>query len=139
MTGIPITAWVMFWCNIVTSVSVAVTSRFQSRPKAEPTHWAGIRVGTTMKSSEAWRAAHRAAFRWSRFDVIGVCGAALICLLLLPAQWLVLAECVVFACCLVSLGLDTWHAVKAAETITSSDAAGRSKLVHEQSSEKRNP
>lgn len=88
MNGISITAWVIFWANIVATLSVAATSRFQSRPKAEPTHWAGIRVGATMKSSEAWRAAHPAAFRWSRLDVIGVCGAALICLLLLPARWL---------------------------------------------------
>ena len=126
MNGISITAWVIFWANIVATLSVAATSRFQSRPKAEPTHWAGIRVGATMKSSEAWRAAHPAAFRWSRLDVIGVCGAALICLLLLPARWLVLAECVVYVCCLASLGLNTWHAVKAAEAVTLSNATGRS-------------
>lgn len=121
MNGISITTWVIFWANIVATLSVAATSRFQSRPKVEPTHWAGIRVGATMKSSEAWRAAHRAAFRWSRLDVIGVCGAVLICLLLLPARWLVLAECVVFACCIVSLGLNTWHAVTAAEKVLSWD------------------
>ena len=79
-----------------------------------------------MKSSEAWRAAHRAAFRWSRFDLIGVCGAALICLFLLQDRWLVLAECVVYVCCLASLGLNTWHAVKAAEAVTLSNAKGRS-------------
>lgn len=126
MTGISITAWVMFGLNIVTPVSVAVTSLFQSRPKAKPTHWAGIRVAATMRSPAAWRAAHRAAFRRSRFDLIGVCGAALICLLLLRARWLVLAECVFCACCLVSLILNTWHAVKAAEAVGSPAVAGRS-------------
>lgn len=121
MNGISITAWVIFWANIVTTVSVAATSRFQSRSEAKPTHRAGIRVRATMKSSEAWRAAHRAAFRWSRFDLIGVCGAALICLFLLQGRWLVLAECVVYVCCLVSLGLNTWHAVTAAEKVLSWD------------------
>lgn len=85
MNEISITAWVMFGPNIVTPVSVAVTSLIQSRPKAKPTHWTGIRVAATMSSPVAWRAAHQAAFRWSRFDLIGVCGAALICLLLLRA------------------------------------------------------
>ncbi|MBE6477861.1 MAG: hypothetical protein E7Z97_07320 [Propionibacteriaceae bacterium] len=125
MNEISITAWVMFGLNIVTPVSVAVTSLIQSRPKAKPTHWAGIRVAATMSSPAAWRAAHQAAFRWSRFDLIGVCGAALTCLLLLRARWLVLAECVLYACCLVSLALNTWHAVKAAEVVGSPDAAGR--------------
>lgn len=106
MNGISITTWVIFLANIVTPVSVAATSRFQSRSEAKPTH--------------------RAAFRWSRFDLIGVCGAALICLFLLQDRWLVLAECVVYVCCLASLGLNTWHAVKAAEAVTLSNATGRS-------------
>lgn len=124
MNEISITAWVMFGLNIVTPVSVAATSLFQSRPKAKPTHWAGIRVMATMSSPAAWRAAHRAAFRWSRFDLIGVCGAALICLLLLRAWWLVLAVCVLYACCLVSLVLNTWQAIKAAEAVGLPDAVG---------------
>lgn len=37
-----------------------------------------------------------------------------------------LAECVVYVCCLASLGLNTWHAVKAAEAVTLSNATGRS-------------
>lgn len=94
----------------------------EGRSKKESSRFSGIPIGAMLSPPAAWRV----AFRWSRFDLIGVCGAALICLFLLQGRWLVLAECVVYVCCLVSLGLTTWHAVKAAEAVTVSNATGRS-------------
>ena len=52
----------------------------EGRSKKESSRFSGIPIGAVLSPPVAWRV----AFRWSGFDLIGVCGPALICLLLLP-------------------------------------------------------
>ena len=57
MAGISNTGWIMFIFDIVLPVAVALTYYSQSRPKAKPNRWAGIRIRVVASSPEVWRAA----------------------------------------------------------------------------------
>lgn len=109
MTDISSTGWIMFISDIVLPLTIALTYYSQSRPTSKPNSWAGIRIRVVASSPEVWRAAHRAAFRWERVNVICVCGAAVICLLTLRSWHLVLAECIIFGGYVISFLLNFWH------------------------------
>lgn len=109
MAGISNTGWIMFIFDIVLPVAVALTYYSQSRPKAKPNRWAGIRIRVVASSPEVWRAVHREAFRWERVNLVCFCGAAVICLLTLRSWHLVLAECIIFGGYVISFLLNFWH------------------------------
>ena len=55
--------------NVVMWLCFGVTSYIGSRPGATRNSWAGIRIASTMKSDEAWRAGHQAAMYHVRLGV----------------------------------------------------------------------
>lgn len=109
MTGISSTGWIMFMLDMVLPVAAVLTYYAQSRPRAKPNRWAGIRIRVVASSPEVWRAAHREAFRWERVNLVCFCGAAVICLLTLRSWHLVLAECIIFGGYVISFLLNLWH------------------------------
>ena len=109
MSDVTSTGWIMFAANIILPVAVFLSYYFQVRPGGGPNRWAGVRIGAVADSPEVWRAAHRAAFRWERVNVVCFCGAAVICLLTLRSWHLVLAECIIFGGYVISFLLNFWH------------------------------
>ena len=109
MSDITSTGWIMFAANIILPVAVFLSYYFQVRPGGRPNRWAGIRIRVVASSPEVWRAAHRAAFRWERVNVVCFCGAAVICLLTLRSWHLVLAECIIFGGYVISFLLNLRH------------------------------
>ena len=120
MSGITATGWWMFIFAITMPVAAALAYYSQSRPKAKPNHWVGIRIRVVASSPEVWRAAHRAAFRWERVNVVCFCGAAVICLLTLRSWHLVLAESVLFGGYLIPMGFNVRHACTVARRMVES-------------------
>ena len=120
MTGISSTGWIMFILDIVLPVAAALTYYSQSRPRAKPNRWAGIRIRVVASSPEVWRAAHREAFRWERVNVVCFCGAAVVCLLTLRSWHLVLAESVLFGGYLIPMGFTVRHACTVARRMVES-------------------
>ena len=109
MSGITATGWWMFIFAITMPVAAALAYYSQSRPKAKPNHWVGIRIRVVASSPEVWRAAHREAFRWERANLVCFCGAAMVCLLVLRSWHLVLAECIIFGGYVISFLLNLRH------------------------------
>ena len=109
MSDITSTGWIMFAANIILPVAVFLSYYFQVRPGGGPNRWAGVRIGAVADSPEVWRAAHRAAFRWERVNVVCFCGAAVICLITLRSWHLVLAECIIFGGYVISFLLNLRH------------------------------
>ena len=109
MSDITSTGWIMFAANIILPVAVFLSYYFQVRPGGRPNRWAGIRIRVVASSPEVWRAAHRAAFRWERVNLVCFCGAAVICLLTLRSWHLVLAECIIFGGYVISFLLNLRH------------------------------
>jgi len=124
MSGITTTGWVMFILAITMPVTAVLTYYAQSRPNAKPNHWAGIRIRVVASSPEVWRAAHRAALRWEKFNLIGFCGAAVVCLLVLRSWHLVLAESILFGGYLIPLGFNVRHACKVAKDMVDAQQDG---------------
>ncbi|WP_259340973.1 SdpI family protein [Propionibacterium australiense] len=108
-----------------------VTYCAQSRPNAKPNRWAGIRIRVVASSPEVWRAAHRAALRWEKFILIGFCGTAVVCLLVLRSWHLVLAESILFGGYLIPLGLNARHACKVARAMVDAQQDGPLRSVHQ--------
>lgn len=124
MSGITTTGWIMFIGAIFLPLAVFVTYYSQCRPNAKPNQWAGIRIRVVASSPEVWRAAHRAALRWEKFNLIGFCGAAVVCLLVLRSWHLVLAESILFGGYLIPLGLNVRHACKVARDMVDAQQDG---------------
>ena len=122
MAGISNTGWIMFIFDIVLPVAVALTYYSQSRPKAKPNRWAGIRIRVVASSPEVWRAAHREAFRWKRVNLVCFCGAAVICLLTLRSWHLVLAESILYCGYLIPFGFNVRHACTVARRMVDSQS-----------------
>ncbi|MFC2640630.1 MAG: SdpI family protein [Propionibacterium acidifaciens] len=120
MSGITATGWWMFIFAITMPVAAALAYYSQSRPKAKPNHWVGIRIRVVASSPEVWRAAHREAFRWERANLVCFCGAAMVCLLVLRSWHLVLAESVLFGGYLIPMGFNVRHACTVARRMVES-------------------
>jgi len=114
----------MFIGAIFLPLAVFVTYYSQCRPNAKPNQWAGIRIRVVASSPEVWRAAHRAALRWEKFNLIGFCGAAVVCLLVLRSWHLVLAESILFGGYLIPFGLNVRHACKVARDMVDAQRDG---------------
>ena len=64
--------------TVVLWLSAGVTTYIGSRPGATRNAWAGIRVASTMKSDEAWRAGHQAAISHVRMGALSCVPPAVI-------------------------------------------------------------
>ena len=64
--------------TVVIWLCFGLTSYIGSRPGATRNAWAGIRIASTMKSDEAWRAGHQAAMYHVRLGVLSCVPPAVI-------------------------------------------------------------
>lgn len=124
MSGIPVIAWVMFVADVVLPVLATTIFHRRSRPAAGSSG-----AGTPdSDSQDARRAGYKAALHLARVDLIGVSGVALICMIVLRSNpsGLVLAESVLFGCCLVSLVFNIWHSRRVAgQAASAPESPGR--------------
>lgn len=132
MSGIPVVAWVMFAADVVVPVTATAIISRRSRALAEAARAAG-RSRTTRTTRAAGgpadslappRAGYATALWLVRFDLVGISGVALVCLIVLRSRpsALVLVESVLFGCCLVSLVLNAMFSRSAAKRAAEEEA-----------------
>lgn len=130
MSGIPVIAWVMFAADVVVPVTATAIISRRSRALAEAarsSRAAGRSRTTTRGAGDSLapsRAGYATALWLIRFDLVGISGVALVCLIVLRSRPsdLVLVESVLFGCCLVSLGLNAVFSRSAAKRAAEEEA-----------------
>lgn len=129
MSGIPVIAWVMFAADVVVPVTATAIISRRSRALAEAARAAGRSrttraAGGPADSLAPPRAGYATALWLVRFDLVGISGVALVCLIILRSRpsALVLVESVLFGCCLVSLGLNAMFSRSAAKRAAEEEA-----------------
>lgn len=123
MSGIPVIAWVMFAADVVVPVTATAIISRRSRALAEAAR-SSRAAGGPADSLAPSRAGYATALWLIRFDLVGISGVALVCLIVLRSRPsdLVLVESVLFGCCLVSLGLNAVFSRSAAKRAAEEEA-----------------
>ena len=123
MSGIPVIAWVMFAADVIVPVTATAIISRRSRALAEASR-AARTAGGPADSLASPRAGYATALWLIRFDLVGISGVALVCLIVLRSRPsdLVLVESVLFGCCLVSLGLNAVFSRSAAKRAAEEEA-----------------
>ena len=123
MSGIPVIAWVMFAADVVVPVTATAIISRRSRALAEAAR-SSRAAGGAADSLASPRAGYATALWLVRFDLVGISGVALVCLIVLRSRPsdLVLVESVLFGCCLVSLGLNAVFSRSAAKRAAEEEA-----------------
>lgn len=129
MSGIPVIAWVMFAADVIVPVTATAIISRRSRALAEASRAAkrsraARAAGGSADSLAPPRAGYATALWLVRFDLVGISGVALVCLIVLRSRPsdLVLVESVLFGCCLVSLGLNAVFSRSAAKRAAEEEA-----------------
>lgn len=129
MSGIPVIAWVMFAADVIVPVTATAIISRRSRALAEASRAArrsrtARTAGGPADSLASPRAGYATALWLIRFDLVGISGVALVCLIVLRSRPsdLVLVESVLFGCCLVSLGLNAVFSRSAAKRAAEEEA-----------------
>lgn len=126
MSGIPVIAWVMFAADVIVPVTATAIISRRSRALAEASRAAkrSRTAGGPADSLASPRAGYATALWLIRFDLVGISGVALVCLIVLRSRPsdLVLVESVLFGCCLVSLGLNAVFSRSAAKRAAEEEA-----------------
>lgn len=126
MSGIPVIAWVMFAADVVVPVTATAIISRRSRALAEAAGRSRMTraAGGPADSPAPSRAGYATALWLIRFDLVGISGVALVCLIVLRSRPsdLVLVESVLFGCCLVSLGLNAVFSRSAAKRAAEEEA-----------------
>ena len=129
MSGLPVIAWVMFAADVIVPVTATAIISRRSRALAEASRAAkrsrtSRAAGGPANSPAPSRAGYATALWLIRFDLVGISGVALVCLIVLRSRSsdLVLVESVLFGCCLVSLGLNAVFSRSAAKRAAEEEA-----------------
>ena len=123
MSGIPVIAWVMFAADVVVPVTATAIISRRSRALAVAAR-SSRAAGGPADSPAPSRAGYATALWLIRFDLVGISGVALVCLIVLRSRPsdLVLVESVLFGCCLVSRGLNAVFSRSAAKRAAEEEA-----------------